>query len=161
MSLRRATPLPVPDTEDGLPDDETPRTVCGGIGHLPITTAESALPDLSLVALTSEATPAAVTPPPTHADDSAILDAAVALTPSQERLLMALATMPGASGADLAAMLGVQRSTVRDGLMKLRRKLAVGANGDLVAVARTRGLLTARPSVATVNATTLDDEEGS
>ena len=74
---------------------------------------------------------------------------------------MALATMPGASGADLAAMLGVQRSTVRDGLMKLRRKLAVGANGDLVAVARTRGLLTARPSVATVNATTLDDEEGS
>ncbi len=161
VSLRRATPLAMPRSHDEFPDDETTPPVCGDIGHLPITPAESALSDLSLTALTSEATPVAVTPSPTHDDGGAISDTAVVLTPSQERLLVALATIPNASGADLAAMLGVQRSTVRDGLMKLRRKLAVGTNDDLVAVARTRGLLTARPSVATVSAPMLDDGEAS
>jgi type IV secretion system protein VirD4 len=161
VSLRRATPLPVPHSDDGLPDDETTHTACGGIGHLPIMPAESALPDLSLAALASEATPAAVEPSPPHDDGGAIPDAAVSLTPSQERLLLALATKPDASGADLAAMLGVQRSTVRDGLMKLRRKLAVDASRDLVAVARTRGLLSAHASIATVSATSPDDGEES
>ena len=165
VSLRRATPLPVPlpvpHSDDGLPDDETTHTACGGIGHLSIMPAESALPDLSLAALASEADPVVMTPSPTHENGGAIPDAAMALTPSQERLLLALATKPDASGADLAAMLGVQRSTVRDGLMKLRRKLAVDASGDLVAVARTRGLLTDCPSVATVSATTLDEGEES
>jgi DNA-binding CsgD family transcriptional regulator len=161
VSLRRATPLPVPHSDDGLPDDETTHTACGGIGHLPIMPAESALPDLSLAALASEADPVVVTPSPTHENGGAIPDAGVALTSSQERLLLALATKPDASGADLAAMLGVQRSTVRDGLMKLRRKLAVGSNGDLVAVARTRGLWTDCPSAPTVSATTLDEGEES
>ncbi|HEY7908974.1 MAG TPA: type IV secretory system conjugative DNA transfer family protein, partial [Thermomicrobiales bacterium] len=54
VSLRRATPLPVPHSDDGLPDGETTHTACGGIGHLPIMPAESALPDLSLAALASE-----------------------------------------------------------------------------------------------------------
>jgi type IV secretion system protein VirD4 len=65
----------------------------------------------------------------------------IMLTPSQRRLLTVLATMPTASSTELAASLGLQRSTVRDTLMKIRRALGVGQGEDIVVVAQQRGLL--------------------
>lgn len=73
--------------------------------------------------------------------DTGVEERGVALTPSQRRLLDALAAMPTASSTQLAAALGVQRSTVRDGLMRIRRALGIGQEADIVATARARGAL--------------------
>jgi len=65
----------------------------------------------------------------------------VVLAPSQQRLLEVLATMPTANSSELAAVLGIQGSTVRDGLTRIRRALGIGGDEDLVAMARNYGLL--------------------
>ncbi len=73
--------------------------------------------------------------------DTGVEERGVALTPSQRRLLDTLAAMPTASSTQLAAALGVQRSTVRDGLMRIRRAFGIGQEADIVATARARGAL--------------------
>lgn len=65
----------------------------------------------------------------------------VTLTLSQRRLLETLAAMPKATSTQLADALGVQGSTVRDGLTRLRRALDLGPEGDIVATARAGGVL--------------------
>jgi len=78
--------------------------------------------------------------PPLASEQEAAAES-VALAPSQQRLLEMLAEMPTANSGQLAAVLGVQGSTVRDGLMRIRRALGIEGSADLVAVARSHGLL--------------------
>ncbi len=159
IALLRPTPLPLPDVEETpLPVSFAPNAVgfdaagddkptasdttdwLHGDEPIPLAAPLS----VSALKITRMHEPASVgrgigvqatAVPERRADDG------FAPTPSQVRLLVALAATPGASSANLAASLGVQPSTVRDGLMKLRRNLTVGPDDDLLAVARTRGFL--------------------
>ncbi len=130
--LQRPVALPVPDgdplsTIDATEEWPDRRTVGMPTSTpiVPVVTTPAENPDPSGVS----AAGAPPTPPQS------------VLTPSQRRLLDVLATMPTASSTQLAAALGVQRSTVRDSLMKIRRALGIGQAEDIVMVAQERRLL--------------------
>ncbi len=57
--------------------------------------------------------------------------------------------MPAANSGQLAAALGVQGSTVRDGLTRIRRALGIGPEEGIVAAARACGALPPAPPVDT------------
>lgn len=154
IAIQRATPLPVPML--GVPPNaswEAPTARRVATATLPMPSAEALriqpVPVASRSGATSArriplpAAPATAGPHgPTVPEVATPVPAPpVVLTPSQRRLVATLATMPTASSAQLAAALGLQRSTVRDTLMKIRRALAIGPGEDIVVVARQRGVL--------------------
>jgi len=145
-------PLPVPTLAS---PPSTTTGAASGADPLPTRSVADAPP---AVPRAPDAPGAAATPQPANAPDAPLAAPApptppdapgasapeerhVALTPSQGRLLAMLATMPGARSSQLAGALGIQRSTVRDGLMRIRRAFGIGQDEDIVAVARARGVL--------------------
>lgn len=164
VALSRTTPLPVPLLASASPPP---------VGDVPLPPEADEIVSLPAAASSAESrspgAPGAAVPPHADApeDAGAITSGSIppadgperaasqerriaALTPSQARLLAALAAMPAASSGQLAAALGVQRSTVRDGLTRIRRALGVGPDADIVAVARQRGVLGERDGAPVV-----------
>ncbi len=156
IALHRAVALPVPMVEPAPPED--------GEGH--------AMPPTGVVAPggADNAPPQTVSPlPPAHQRDTMPMPPADAnshdrgapyraktmpvhapvrrdeLTEAEIALLAAMAAAPGASSAALATRLVVAASTVRKRQGAIRAKLG-GMEGDLVRLARARGML---PAVTT------------
>ncbi len=165
VALLRRVPLPVPALAS------PPSTATGAASGADPLLTPSVADAPPAVPRAPDAPRAAATPQPANAPDAPTTDASadaphaaptpptpeerhVALTPSQERLLAVLATMPGARSSQLAGALGIQRSTVRDGLMRIRRAFGIGQDEDLIAIARARGVLpSATPGEAATAAT--------
>jgi len=157
VTLLRVVPLPVPLVDPPIPtpveataaaDERTAVDPLPGavapppIMHAPAVPAVGVAPHGDGMPDAPAAERHAVAPLPTIViRDTGVEERGVALTPSQRRLLDTLAAMPTASSTQLAAALGVQRSTVRDGLMRIRRALGIGQEADIVATARARGAL--------------------
>ena len=165
VQLRRAGPLPVPMldppltfTEEHAVSDEGDapiHAVSGGEGvAIPVAVVPASTThglDRSGTAVTPQ--PHATAPLPAEdmpetAQATERTERRIALTPSQRRLLDALVTMPTANSSQLAAALGVQGSTVRDGLTRIRRALGIGPEDAIVGAARTCGVLPPAPPAA-------------
>jgi len=160
VALQRAAPLPVPIVDAPMsasveavappPGLHAPEAVMTSHGD---GMSDAPAEERHAVAPLPNAVPAL---PPIAAGDTGVEGRGVALTPSQRRLLDTLAAMPTASSTQLAEALGVQRSTVRDGLMRIRRALGIGQGADIVATARAHGAL---PPVAARTAAIVTEEE--
>jgi len=164
VALFRAVPLPVPLVDPPLPLPVEVATVADERIAVDPRPEAVAPPPIMHVPDAPAAERHAVAPLPSAASalpsiatgNGGVVGQGVALTPSQRRLLVMLAAMPTASSTQLAAALGVQRSTVRDGLMRIRRALGIGQEADIVATARTRGAL---PTVAARTGAAVTEEE--
>jgi len=164
VALFRAVPLPVPLVDPPLPLPVEVATVADERIAVDPRPEAVAPPPIMHVPDAPAAERHAVAPLPSAASalpsiatgNAGVVGQGVALTPSQRRLLVMLAAMPTASSTQLAAALGVQRSTVRDGLMRIRRALGIGQEADIVATARTRGAL---PPVAARTGAAVTEEE--
>ena len=168
LSLQRPAPLPVPTV---APSPSAPLIVVGAspiareavvtlafaqAPDAPVEVAsleEDPVPDAGAAEREAEAKASLSSLSPPVAPDEEVPAGPVVLAASQQRLLETLAAMPTANSSQLAAALGVQGSTVRDGLMRIRRALGIEGDADLVAVARSHGLL---PPAATPTMTVVD-----
>jgi type IV secretion system protein VirD4 len=168
VDMRRAVPLPVPIVDAPLSDptdDAMPRPA------IPPVAPEPAGEGAAVVGSPSPP------PPAHHARDAAPLSvpedraapptmwrgagetpAPRSLTEAEAALLRSMAAHPMASSGDLAKGLGIAASTVRKRQGTIRAKLG-GGEGDLVRMARERGLVrdTARAATGTSGIT---EEEG-
>jgi len=172
LSLQRHAPLPVPTL---APPPFVPPITVGALSiarEVVVTPAiaqapdapveetspeEGTVPDAGAEERDAEAdVPLSSLSPPVTPEE--VPAGPVVLAPSQQRLLETLAAMPTANSSQLAAVLGVQGSTVRDGLMRIRRALGIEGDADIVAVARMHGLLPVGESV-TAGAATVATEE--
>jgi len=165
LSLQRPAPLPVPTV---APSPSAPLIVVGAspiareavvtlafaqAPNAPVEVAsleEDPVPDAGAAEREAEAKASLSSLSPPVAPDEEVPAGPVVLAASQQRLLETLAAMPTANSSQLAAALGVQGSTVRDGLMRIRRAFGIEGDADLVAVARSHGLLppAATPTMA-------------
>jgi len=157
--LRRAVPLPIPTVDapmsDPMDDAMSPRATPPSASE---PTEETVLPvSSSPPPSTHDARETAPLPvpadraaPPIRSQDAGEIPAPRPLTEAEAALLQAMAAQPAASSGDLAAGLGIAASTVRKRQGAIRAKLG-GAEGDLVRIARERGLVrgTARAATGT------------
>jgi len=149
--LRRAVPLPIPTVDapkaDPMDDAMSPRATPPSASE---PTEETVLPvSSSPPPSTHDARETAPLPvpadraaPPIRSQDAGEIPAPRPLTEAEAALLQAMAAQPAASSGDLAAGLGIAASTVRKRQGAIRAKLG-GMEGDLVRLARERGMLPA------------------
>jgi len=158
LALQRAVPLPIPtvDTPMSDPTDDAMSRPATPSPAPELAEEDSALPvSSSSPPSPHDACNAAPLPvpedraaPPIRSQDAGEIPAPRPLTEAEAALLRAMEAHPAASSGDLATGLGIAASTVRKRQGAIRAKLGA-AEGDLVRIARERGLVRGTAGAAT------------